>query len=237
MLDAGARAVQHNRVVAHPAQAMVAELLVRVAESKELPRILGPSPELLVAPGLPASGLDLQLVLMHPVDPLLPRQLVVAVRVGPMDAEPVSLGLGVDRCASSELQQRPTDVVGLWVEERRAVVIPAPEVALHREVQHWFIDQTTCHPQLLGCGETLGRITVVAIVQPLGCDAPRRDVVVVIGQVLGVRRDLVPTTWQQATNRQALVPGMVDLVQHPAIDAPAHPLLVVGSHHERIAIS
>ena len=47
----------------------------------------------------------------------------------------------------------------------------------------------------------------------------------------------MPTSWQQATNRQALVPGVIDLVQHPAIDAPTHPLLVVSSHQERIAVS
>ena len=84
---------------------MGAELLVRPAERKELPWVLGTGPELLVVPRFLAHCLDLQLVFMHPRDAGPPAQLAVAVGVGPMDAEPVSLGLSVDRGAVGEQQQ------------------------------------------------------------------------------------------------------------------------------------
>ena len=130
----------------HPAVPVLAELLVLPTERKELPRVLGPSPEVLVAPGLPASGLDLQLVLMHPSDAASPRQLVVPIGVGPMDAQPISLVVGVDRCAVGKLQQRTTSVIGLGLQVRGPVVEPAPEVTLHWEVQRRLVNQSTCHP-------------------------------------------------------------------------------------------
>ena len=72
--------------------------------------------------------------------------------------------------------------------------------------------------------------------QQPGCHSPSGDTLVVVGQVLGVRRDVVPTARQQVADAQAAVPGMGDLVQHPLVDAPRHPLLDVGGHHERIKL-
>jgi hypothetical protein len=67
------------------------ELLVCPTERKELPRIFGSRPEILVNPGLPACCFNLLLVLMHPGNAVRPLQLAVPVRVGPMDAQPDSL--------------------------------------------------------------------------------------------------------------------------------------------------
>ena len=72
--------------------------------------------------------------------------------------------------------------------------------------------------------------------QQPGCHSPNCDVVVIVGQVLGIRRYLVATARQQVADAQAAVPGMDDLVQHPLVDAPCHPLLDVGGHHERIKL-
>ena len=67
-------------------------------------------------------------------------------------------------------------------------------------------------------------------------DPPGRDTLVVVGQVLWVRRDHMPTAGQQAPNGEALVPRMADLVQHPSVDAPADTLLDVGCHQIRIEL-
>ena len=72
--------------------------------------------------------------------------------------------------------------------------------------------------------------------QQPGCHSPSCDTLVVVSQVLGVRRDVVPIARQQVADAQAAVPGMDDLVQHPLVDAPGHPLLDVGGHQIRIEL-